>query len=1424
MTNLHRSVSAIRSRRLAFAAFGLLWLPCAAQCAEPAAFDALGGEYAREIRPLLKQFCLDCHATETKDGELDLERFATLEDVRLDPPVWQKVAEFLGNGEMPPEGNPQPTSEQRRQLRAWVDRYLDAEARANAGDPGPVVLRRLNNAEYTDTIRDLTGAPLDPAREFPVDGAAGEGFTNTGASLAMSPSLVEKYLAAGKDVAAHAVLLPDGIVFSPSTTRSDWTNERLNQIRAIYRHHTSGNRDVSRLNQWSVPNALSATGEDGRVDLAPYIAALIKHRDALRRSFNPQPQAKTNGDAPLASGDGLNETVLTTATNEQLNAKYLGLLAAALLANDQSSLLLQRIRDRLQTTTLDDVPSLVQEIAAWQAQLWQFNVVGHLGSIRPWQQAVAPVATSREFRLKLEPPSGGGDVSLFLVSGTAGDGHESDVVEWRNPRFERPGALPVRLRDLRGATAVLERNREQTLARTQNYLAAAFEAKSNPERIDVPALAAAHGVDGEMLQAWLAYLGIVAGKQAEFGELLHSPIRNGGGYEFVQGWGLPGVGDLSLVANSSDQKVNIPGDMNPHRVTVHPRPERWIAAGWKSPVHGAVRIVPAVTHAHRGCGNGVTFSVELRRGRQRRVLRAGNVGVGATAQIEPLESQHVRPGDIVALVIGPRDGNHACDLTEIDLRIEEIGGEQRVWSLAGDCADSVSAGNPHADRFGNAGIWHFTTGLLGDDASQPVIPDGSLAAKWLETTDPTAADALASQLGALLTLSAGTDIPASDAEVRSQLTALGGPLFGQVDFAHLAGQAAPEELASAAYGLDPQQFGRAPDGAAVDEADLVVRTPSVMELRLPASVLAGAEFVVSGDLHASAGEDAVIQLDVRAARPEVPDRLLPGIPIVTRAGSPAEARVRQAMDDFRRLFPIAMCYARVVPVDEAVTLVLFHREDEHLERLMLSDAERAQLDRLWDELHYVSQDALRSEVALEQILEFATQDADPKKFDPVLKPIADAAAAYRQRLVDTEPAHVTALVEFAGRAYRRPLRSDESERLRALYQTLRAENVPHDEAVRLLFARILTAPAFLYRLEEPGPGAKPSPVSGRELASRLSYFLWSSLPDEELNALADGGELTDADTLLAQTRRMLADDRVRRLAIEFGCQWLHVRDFDQFDEKSVEHFPEFRDLRDDMYEETVRFFTDLFQHDRSILSLLNADHTFLNATLAAHYGIPGVDGDEWRRVDNVRQNGRGGILTQATVLATQSGASRTSPILRGNWVSETLLNERLPRPPPNVPQLPEQAPANLSERQLIELHSSVPECAKCHARIDPYGFALEGFDTIGRFRKADANGHAIDVRTRLPDGTEIDGLDGLRDYLGTTRRHTFVRQFCRKLLGYALGRSVQLSDEPLLDEMLQRLEESDYRFSVAVETIVLSDQFRKIRGKEDPRADLSFNP
>jgi hypothetical protein len=292
---------------------------------------------------------------------------------------------------------------------------------------------------------------------------------------------------------------------------------------------------------------------------------------------------------------------------------------------------------------------------------------------------------------------------------------------------------------------------------------------------------------------------------------------------------------------------------------------------------------------------------------------------------------------------------------------------------------------------------------------------------------------------------------------------------------------------------------------------------------------------------------------------------------------------------------------------------------------------------------------------------------------------------------------------------------------------------------------------------------------------------------------------------------MLDDRRAERLAEQFACQWLHLRDFDKNVEKNEQLFPTFGSLREDIYEESLRFFDDLIRKDRSILNMLNADYTFVSPALAAHYGMAWdaeANGNSWQRVDGLLSMGRGGVLGMSSVLASQSGASRTSPILRGNWIYETLLGERLPRPPAGVPQLPEQPPAGLSARELIEQHSSNASCAKCHLKIDPYGFALEAFDAVGRLRQSQ-----VDTRTVTADGVEIEGIEGLRRYLTTNRRHDFVKQFSRKLLGYALGREVMLSDQPLLQAMQSELEENDYRFSVAVETIVLSDQFRMIRGQ-----------
>jgi hypothetical protein len=723
------------------------------------------------------------------------------------------------------------------------------------------------------------------------------------------------------------------------------------------------------------------------------------------------------------------------------------------------------------------------------------------------------------------------------------------------------------------------------------------------------------------------------------------------------------------------------------------------------------------------------------------------------------------------------------------------------------------AGNPHADRFGNADVWHFYTESVAAGNAGFVIPAGSVLDRWLGADDSAAKKDLAEGLQKLLTAGPPADAKSPDAILFRQLASLGGPLFARTK-PRAGASSAPPKGDKQPPGLDPALFGKHPDGSPIDPASLCVQAPSLIEIRLPADLFAGAELVTTGTLHPQTGAEGSVQLQATTKAPPAADGLRPDLPVVVNDGSAARKRWERSFEDFRRWFPAALCYSKIVPVDEVVTLTLFHREDEPLCRLFLDEKEKARLDALWEELHFVSHDALTLVDAFNQLMEYATQDGDPKLFEPFRKPIHERAAAFRKQLIDTEPRHLDAVLDFATRAYRRPLSDDESKQLRGLYRTLRDKGLPHDEAVRLTLARVLVAPAFLYRLEKPAPGADPAPVSDWELASRLSYFLWSSLPDAELRDAAAAGRLREPDVLTAQARRMLRDGRVRRLSTEFACQWLHVYGFDALDEKSERHFPTFAALRGDMYEESIRFFTDLFQRDASVLSILDADHTFVNEVLARHYGIPDVIGPEWRRVDGVRKYGRGGVLGLAATLAAQSGASRTSPILRGNWVYEVLLGERLPRPPKDVPRLPEDETATegLTVRQLVEKHTSDARCAVCHARIDPFGHALEGFDAIGRRRDKDLANRPIDARTKLKDGIEIDGADGLRQYLLTKRRDDVLRQFCRKLLGFALGRSVRLSDEPLLDEMQQQLEKNGYRFSAAVEPIVRSRQFREVRG------------
>lgn len=845
-------------------------------------------DYATAVRPLVAKYCLGCHSAKLKKGSLDLERFATANDVRRDLKVWQQVIEQLEAGEMPPANRPQPTAEERKTLIAWARTVLDAEARARAGDPGHVPLRRLSNAEYDYTIRDLTGVDLRPTREFPADGAAGEGFTNAAEALTdISPALLTKYLNAAKDVSERTVLLPDGFRFSLSKTRRDWTDESTARLRQFY-------------SQFAV---------DGRLPIQLYLAATVRHREKL-----------VNGTIALDE----------VARTETLNRKYLGVLWTA-LTDTTASQPLAAIRAKWRQASEKDVPALAAEVAVWQSVLW--------------------------------------------------------------------------------------------------------------------------------------------------------------------------------------------------------------------------RVVPIGSYRH------------------------------------------------------------------------------------------------------------------GDSSRQ--VPN-----------DPAAA-------------------------------------------------AIPN---SAAY------------------RELV-----------------------------------------------------------------------RGHDEFRACFPKFLCFPHVIPTDEVVSLKMFHREDEPLIRLFLDDEQTRRIEHLWNEHRFVSRQPVAENDYLPQFIGYVTQD-QPKELlayfesqRPVFQKRADEFEKDAEVAI---PRQLDALLEFASRAYRRPLADKEKVDLLALYRTLREKGAAHEEAFRGVLSRVLVAPAFLFRIEHAPPGKDAGPVSDWELATRLSYFLWASLPDGELRDLAASGKLRDPAVLAAQTRRLVKDDRVRGLAVEFGTQWIHVRGFDDFNEKNEKLFPTFTpELRRAMNEEGILFFQDLFQCDRAVSQILDADHTFLNELLAKHYAIPGVSGPQWRRVDGVKAHGRGGILGFGSVQAKHAGASRTSPVLRGNWVVETLLGEKLPRPPANVPQLPEAEGTDaLTIRQQVEKHAKAPECAICHVRIDPYGFALEKYDSIGRRREADLGGLRIDSRAALKDGATFDDLDGLRTHLLTKKKDVFVRLFCRKLLGYALGRSVTLSDTALLDEMVAALNARDGHLTAALLAIVRSPQFRMVRG------------
>ena len=1024
----------LRSAILLFVAVGLR------VCGSVAMAEDGTDAFADKVRPLIKTRCLDCHSTKESKGGLDLERFASVEHIRQDVETWQSVLERVNNGEMPPRDKKPLEPAERKLLAAWIEGLLDEEARRRAGDPGPALVRRLNNAEYNYAIRDLTEVDLQPARQFPADGAAGEGFLNATDALTISPDQMSKYLDAAKQVAAHAVLLPDGIRFSKSTSDADWRNRVLDDIVGLYAQYSN---------------------EFGQIPLSRYLSATLKHRDMLE-----------SGEASVAS----------IAKQDNLSPKYLQILWDA-LQDDRPSLFMRELVAAWKEGTPRHTKKLADEVSSLQALLWhKRDPIGMHALDDRYVPPGISLVDRHTYKLDMPPPAKDGTVTFYLAAKVFGDASSDVNLIVRSARFEAKGKPPVALRD------IVEQN-------------------------------------------------------------------------------------------------------------------------------------------------------------------------GRT-----------------------------------------------------------------------------------------------------------------NEQGSRLTLS---------------------------------------------------RFGSHPDNKPIDEGGLVLRNSETLAVQVKGSLVAGRALLMDVQVEAETPPEIVVFFDARLTR--APPSVKQGVAwtdvagpferhlLTTGVDAAARGRFETAANEFRQLFPARVCYPGVWVRDTVVTLERFHRGDAFLSRLLLSEQEHARLERLWEELHFISRDALHVKASYATLIR-----GEMTGYKEVTDVINRRAKETEEALLKSEPMHLAALLDFATRAYRRPLTKAEQQSLRDLYHALRQAKLPHEESLRAVLARVLVSPRFLYRLEAPPAGKQATPVNDWELATRLSFFLWSSIPDDELRRVAQKGRLHDSDVLERQVRRMLKDERSRALAVEFGTQWLEVRGFDEFAGKNDKLFPAFdAQLRRAMYEESILFFQDLFQADLPLTGLIDANHTFVNKKLAEHYGFPGVHGDKFRRFDGANEHGRGGILALGSVLSKHSGAARTSPVLRGNWIAEMLLGEKLPRPPDNVPQLPETVSTDgLTVRQLVEKHAQLPQCASCHRRIDPLGFALEEYDTIGRRREKDDGGRPIDARARLKDGSDFEGLDGLRRYLLTNRKDDFVRQFCRKLLGYALGRRVILSDRQLLEEMVAELERNKGRVSATILTIVRSKQFRHIRGAD----------
>jgi mono/diheme cytochrome c family protein len=652
-------------------------------------------------------------------------------------------------------------------------------------------------------------------------------------------------------------------------------------------------------------------------------------------------------------------------------------------------------------------------------------------------------------------------------------------------------------------------------------------------------------------------------------------------------------------------------------------------------------------------------------------------------------------------------------------------------------------------------------------------------------------------------------------------------------------------------------FGNSPDGATIGPDDFASEGSIVIEVPMPE----GKEpMALNLQVEAELGgnRDHVVRITI-ADRPDGQTRGTPTRALVGEMTSAGYKTFRAGVDEYAALLP-PNSHGEPTPADrdpipdpfdneyntpehdEFVQKIKYIRDDRFVAENLIDRATRARLDHAWDDLFasfeyhnlYLRMLGRHYGVGMQNKdiaqLDNAALAALPAEMQTYARPLRAHYDAVQAAQAAARPGHVRDCLELAGRAWRRPLTEVEKLSLRAFYnRTLRTEG-DHHKAIRALLARILVAPQFLYRVELVGQDGILShprdgvlshkPLSNWEVASRLSFFLWSSIPDAELRRAATAGELATQPGIERQVRRMLADAKARRMATEFFGQWLGFYHFDEYKGVDTARFPEFTDrVRAAMYDEAVSFFEHVIRRERPLDELLSANYTFLNQDLARFYGVRKEvkSQDQVELAPGANAFHRGGLLRLGAVLTVTSAPLRTSPVKRGDWLLRRILNTPTPPPPADAGSLPadDKLFGGLSLKAKLEQHKRNANCANCHTRIDPLGFSLERFDSIGRWRETYADGKPIEDAAALPDKTEIAGVDGLLRYL--RGKETQVRKtLSYKLVGYALGRTVGASDQALIERMAAK--GGDATFTQLAMEIAMSRQFRYRQAQDESPA------